>query len=46
MNEIWNALVTDSAAIVRTHFDSIVEDLLRNIVAKEWTLKILYGVQQ
>ena len=36
MNDIWTALVKDPAAIISTHFDSIIKDLLRSILAKEW----------
>lgn len=36
MNDIWNALVKDSATTIDTHFDAIMEDLLTRIVGKEW----------
>ncbi|KAL9127375.1 MAG: hypothetical protein Q9217_003731 [Psora testacea] len=36
MNEIWTALVKDSAATINTHFDSIIKDLFKSILGKEW----------
>ncbi|KAF1984514.1 ARM repeat-containing protein [Aulographum hederae CBS 113979] len=36
MNDIWNALVKDSAATTNKHFDAIMEDLLISILGKEW----------
>lgn len=39
MNDIWNALVKDPAAIIARHFDSIIDDLLRNILGKEWRVR-------
>ena len=36
MNEIWIALVKEPAVIIDLHFDSIMSDLLKNIVGKEW----------
>lgn len=36
MNDIWNALVKDSAATVDKYFDDIMEDLLTSILGKEW----------
>ncbi|KAK3670099.1 proteasome component M29 [Recurvomyces mirabilis] len=36
MNDIWNALVKDSAATIDQHFDAIMDDLLVSIVGKEW----------
>lgn len=36
MNDIWNALVKDSAATVDKHFDAILSDLLVSILGKEW----------
>lgn len=39
MNDIWNALVKDPAAIIARHFDSIVDDLLKNILGKEWRVR-------
>lgn len=40
MNDIWNALVRDSNAAVEQHFDAIMEDLLRSIMAgKEWRVR-------
>lgn len=36
MNEIWTALVREPTATIDQHFDSIMRDLLKNIVGKEW----------
>ena len=39
MNDIWNALVKDPAAIIAGHFDDIIDDLLKNILGKEWRVR-------
>ena len=39
MNDIWNALVKDSAATIDQHFDAIMDDLLINILGKEWRVR-------
>ncbi len=39
MNDIWNALVKDSPAAINKYFDSIMEDLLHNILTKEWRVR-------
>lgn len=39
MNDIWNALVKDSSATIDEHFDAIMEDLLVNILGKEWRVR-------
>lgn len=39
MNEIWNALVKEPAATIDRHFDKIMEDLLKNILGKEWRVR-------
>ena len=36
MNDIWAALVKDSARTVDTHFEAIIDDLMKNILGKEW----------
>lgn len=36
MNDIWSALVKDPSAVIDHHFDSIMNDLLKNILGKEW----------
>ena len=36
MNDIWNALVKDSAAVISANFDDILKDLLKSILGKEW----------
>ena len=36
MNDIWNALVKDSSAIINQYFDEILADLLKSILGKEW----------
>ena len=39
MNDIWSALVKDPSAIIDIHFDSIMEDLLKNILGREWRVR-------
>lgn len=39
MNDIWNALVKDSAGTIDKHFDAIMEDLLSSILGKEWRVR-------
>lgn len=39
MNDIWNALVREPAVITNQHFDSIMDDLLKNILGKEWRVR-------
>lgn len=39
MNDIWNALVTDPTAIINQHFDAIMDDLLKNILGREWRVR-------
>ncbi|KXT06290.1 hypothetical protein AC578_9131 [Pseudocercospora eumusae] len=39
MNEIWTALVPDSAATIDKHFDAIMADLLSSILGKEWRVR-------
>lgn len=39
MNEIWKALVRDSSAAIDKFFDSIMDDLLGNILGKEWRVR-------
>ncbi|KAL8701199.1 MAG: hypothetical protein Q9224_000609 [Gallowayella concinna] len=36
MNEIWAALVPEPTATIDKHFDTIMSDLLKNILGKEW----------
>lgn len=36
MNDIWAALVKDPSAVIDRHFDNIMNDLLKNILGKEW----------
>ncbi|KAL8634864.1 MAG: hypothetical protein Q9228_007582, partial [Teloschistes exilis] len=36
MNDIWTALVHEPTATIDQHFDSIMSDLLKNILGKEW----------
>lgn len=36
MNDIWSALVKNSSATIDTHFDAIIDDLLKSILTKEW----------
>lgn len=39
MKDIWNALVKDSSAIIKEHSDAIMQDLLENILSKEWRVR-------
>lgn len=39
MNDIWKALVRDSSSVIDKYFDSIMEDLLKNILGKEWRVR-------
>ncbi|KAF7513744.1 hypothetical protein GJ744_007795 [Endocarpon pusillum] len=40
MNDIWNALVKDSNAVIEQNFGLIIEDLLKSIVTgKEWRVR-------
>lgn len=36
MNEIWRTLAKEPAAVIDAHFDNIMEDLLKNILGREW----------
>jgi proteasome component ECM29 len=36
MNDIWSSLVTNPTAIINEHFKAIMEDLLKNILGREW----------
>ena len=39
MNDIWSALVKDPAAIIDQYFNSIMDDLLKNILGREWRVR-------
>jgi proteasome component ECM29 len=39
MNDIWKALVKDSNKVLETHFDAIMNDLLKSILGKEWRVR-------
>lgn len=39
MNDIWKALVKDSSTVINKYFDTIMNDLLKNIVGKEWRVR-------
>ena len=36
MNDIWNSLVKDPKSIIKTYFETIVQDLFKSILNKEW----------
>lgn len=36
MNDIWTALVKNPTTVINEHFNEIIEDLLKNILGKEW----------
>lgn len=39
MNEIWKALVKDPKTVMDTHFDAIMEELLKSILGREWRMR-------
>ncbi|KAL2021356.1 hypothetical protein VTK56DRAFT_7221 [Thermocarpiscus australiensis] len=39
MNDIWKALVKDPNTVIEVHFDSIMKDLLKSILGKEWRVR-------
>ena len=39
MNDIWTAIVKEPTRTVDLHFDSIMNDLLKNILGKEWRVR-------
>ncbi|KAL2147684.1 hypothetical protein VTI28DRAFT_7036 [Corynascus sepedonium] len=39
MNDIWKALVKDQKTVLETHFDAIMQDLLKSILGKEWRVR-------
>lgn len=39
MNDIWAALVKEPAKTIDTNFDCIMDDLLKNILGKEWRVR-------
>ncbi|KAK7427029.1 proteasome component M29 [Neonectria magnoliae] len=39
MDDIWKALVKDSANVIDTHFHAILEDLLKSILGREWRMR-------
>ena len=39
MNAIWKALVKEPIAVIEKYFDSIMDDLLKNIVGREWRVR-------
>ena len=39
MNDIWSALIRDSAATIDSYFEFIMDDLLKNILGKEWRVR-------
>lgn len=39
MNDIWNALVKEPITTIDLHFDNIMDDLLKNILGKEWRVR-------
>ena len=39
MNDIWAAIVKDPIKTIDLHFDSIMNDLLKNILGKEWRVR-------
>ena len=39
MSDIWSALVKNPTSTIDTYFDSIIEDLFKNILGKEWRVR-------
>ncbi|KEY69301.1 hypothetical protein S7711_01751 [Stachybotrys chartarum IBT 7711] len=39
MDDIWKALVKDPGAVLETHFDAILDDLLKSILGREWRMR-------
>ncbi|KKZ64834.1 hypothetical protein EMCG_09282 [[Emmonsia] crescens] len=40
MNDIWNALVKDSNAVIEANFDAIMDDLLKSVMTgREWRVR-------
>lgn len=39
MEDIWKSLVKDSNATIETHFEAIMEDLLKSILGREWRMR-------
>lgn len=39
MDDIWKALVKDSGAVLDTHFDAILDDLMSSILGREWRMR-------
>ena len=39
MNDIWTALVKDPVTVINSQFDLIMDDLLKNILGKEWRVR-------
>ncbi|OLN96306.1 Proteasome component ECM29 [Colletotrichum chlorophyti] len=39
MDDIWKALVKNPGETIGAHFDAIMEDLLKNILGKEWRVR-------
>ena len=39
MNDIWAALVKDPSTVIDQHFDSIMNDLMKNILGREWRVR-------
>ena len=39
MNDIWTALVKDTSATIEKYFDAIMDDLLQNVLGKEWRVR-------
>ncbi|KOS20773.1 Proteasome component ECM29 [Escovopsis weberi] len=39
MEDIWKALVKDPSATLETHFDAMMEDLLKSVLGREWRMR-------
>lgn len=39
MDDIWKALVKDSGRVIETHFDAILDDLLKSLLGREWRMR-------
>lgn len=39
MNDLWKKLVKEPVAVVDQNFDNIMDELLKNIVGREWRVR-------
>ena len=39
MEGIWKALIKDTSSVLDTHFDAIMDDLLKSVLGREWRVR-------